>query len=117
MATRAVAMITLARRRVASTRQLMQLFALTEAEARLARAVLHGATVETYARSQELAISTVRSHLRAVLLKTGTRRQVDLVTVLSCVPVVREPRPRTPIAAMSEGPEGRVRSARTSRTR
>jgi len=86
----AIAIVTLFRRRVASARQLMQLFGLTAAEAQLARALAHGRTAEGYARAQGVAVSTVRSHLRAALVKTGTRRQLELVSLIMGIAPIRE---------------------------
>jgi DNA-binding CsgD family transcriptional regulator len=85
-----IVLVTLLRRRIASVRQLMQLFGLTAAEAQLSRALAHGETASAYARTQGVAISTVRSQLRAALVKTGTKRQLDLVTLIWGIAPVRE---------------------------
>ncbi len=78
------------RQRVLTGRQLMQLFALSPAEARLARALAHGQTPEQYALESTLSITTVRTQLRAVFGKTATRRQSELVRLLSGIPPVRD---------------------------
>lgn len=59
------------------------LFDLTPAEARVARAVLGGETVNEIAASTSVATETVRSQLKSVFRKTGTRGQVDLVRLLT----------------------------------
>jgi DNA-binding CsgD family transcriptional regulator len=77
-------------RRVATARQLMDLFSLSAAEARLARALANGDSVEEYARDHDLRLPTVRSQLRAVFEKTGTQRQATLVRLIAGIPVVRD---------------------------
>ena len=59
------------RRRIASVKQLMALFSLTAAEARLARALCHGETLEEYALDQGVKLPTVKTQLRAIFLKHG----------------------------------------------
>lgn len=77
------------RRRFATARQLMELFGLSTSEARLARAVCHGESLEQYAVHNGLKMPTVRTQLRSVFAKTVTDRQSTLVRLLSGVPVVR----------------------------
>lgn len=77
-------------RRVATARQLMDLFSLSAAEARLARALANGDSVEEYARDHDLRLPTVRTQLRAVFEKTGTQRQATLVRLIAGIPVVRD---------------------------
>jgi DNA-binding CsgD family transcriptional regulator len=55
------------------------LFDLTPAEARVTRAIITGKTVNEVAEEFGHAIGTVRQHLKAVLVKTGVRRQAELV--------------------------------------
>lgn len=76
-------------KRVASVTQLMEFFKLTAAEARLARALCRGEDVQSYAVEEELKVSTVRSHLKAAMEKTGTSAQRDLVRVILTIPPVR----------------------------
>jgi DNA-binding CsgD family transcriptional regulator len=64
-------------------RVLCGLFDLTPAEARLAREVATGATMETAAANLGLSIETVRTYLKRVMAKTGTRRQAELAVLLS----------------------------------
>ena len=76
--------------RIATARQLMDLFGLSGAEARLARALCHGDSAEAYAREQGVCLATVRTQLSAVFKKTGTARQVALVRLIASIPVVRD---------------------------
>ncbi|AMY09572.1 hypothetical protein LuPra_02791 [Luteitalea pratensis] len=61
---------------------LSQLFGLTPAESRLARLLAEGRDVTEAATMLGLTIGTVRTRLKTVLHKTGTRRQSALVQVL-----------------------------------
>jgi DNA-binding CsgD family transcriptional regulator len=58
------------------------LFDLTPAEARVARGLSAGDTVEDIAAKSGLSPTTIRNQVRGVLLKTGSRRQADLVALL-----------------------------------
>jgi DNA-binding CsgD family transcriptional regulator len=78
-------------RRMATAGQLMQLFGLTAAEARLARALAAGDTLEFYAAESDLKLPTVKSQLRSVFEKTGADRQAALVRLTAGIPAVREP--------------------------
>ncbi|HRI90399.1 MAG TPA: helix-turn-helix transcriptional regulator [Accumulibacter sp.] len=77
-------------RRFATGRQLMELFALSAAEARLTRALCQGNSLEEYASDQGLKLPTVRTQLRSVLAKTGTGRQATLIRLVAGIPVIRE---------------------------
>lgn len=79
----------LGRRRIASARQLISLFGLSPAEARLARALCHGETLEEYAEAQSVKLPTVKTQLRAVFAKTQTDRQVALVSLITGIPSLR----------------------------
>jgi len=59
------------------------LFDLTPAEARVARALTVGQTLQRIADDSCLSQNTVRTHLRAVLEKTGCNRQAEVVALLS----------------------------------
>jgi DNA-binding CsgD family transcriptional regulator len=76
--------------RVATVRQLMQIFNLSPAEARLARAVAHGQELETFAAEQGVKITTVRTQMAAVHTKARVRRQIDLVRLVLSVPCARD---------------------------
>lgn len=78
------------RRRIATVRQLMTLFGLSAGEGRLARAIANGESPDDYARDAGLKITTVRSQLAGIFAKTGTNRQVDLVRLITSIPVVRD---------------------------
>lgn len=62
---------------------LWRAFSLTESEALLAEALLNGATVADYAREREVSKQTLRNQLVGVMRKTGTRRQSELVSLLT----------------------------------
>lgn len=63
---------------------LATLFALTDAESRLASALVGGDTLEQYAQRRGVAVGTVRYQLKQVLAKTGASRQSDLVRRVLC---------------------------------
>jgi len=58
------------------------LFDLTAAEAKVARAIGQGSTVEEYSSSAGVSVATVRAQLRSVFEKTGLKRQVELASLL-----------------------------------
>ena len=66
--------------------QMSALFMLSAAEARLATALCNGTALDAYAQQSGVSINTARSQLRAVLHKTGTHRQADLVRLLNSAP-------------------------------
>jgi DNA-binding CsgD family transcriptional regulator len=59
------------------------LFDLTPAEARVARSLASGKTVEDIAAESRVSANTVRTHVRGVLEKTGRTRQAEVVALLS----------------------------------
>jgi DNA-binding CsgD family transcriptional regulator len=63
------------------------LFDLTPAEARVARSLSAGETVEKIASIGGVSLNTVRSQLRCVLEKTGCHRQAEVVALLSGIAV------------------------------
>ena len=70
-----------------STLQLLgKLYNLSPAELRVASALLAGRSPEEYAQEADVTLNTVRSQLKNLFSKTGTRRQSELVAVLSRVP-------------------------------
>lgn len=72
-----------------SLRQLVSLYALTPAEARIALSLLAGDTPDEIAARTNLKIATIRSHLASLYAKTGARRQSELVRLLSSIPAMR----------------------------
>jgi DNA-binding CsgD family transcriptional regulator len=62
---------------------LWRAFSLTESEARLAEALLGGATLADFAKEREVSKQTLRNQLVGVMRKTGTRRQSELVSLLT----------------------------------
>lgn len=58
------------------------LFDLTPAEARVARSLVIGKTVEEIAADGAVSRNTVRTHLRGVMAKTGCNRQAEVVALL-----------------------------------
>jgi DNA-binding CsgD family transcriptional regulator len=70
-----------------STLQLLgKLYDLSPAELRVASALLSGKSPEEYAQQAGVTLNTVRSQLKNLFRKTDTRRQSELVAVLSRVP-------------------------------
>jgi DNA-binding CsgD family transcriptional regulator len=59
------------------------LFDLTAAEARVARGIAGGSTVASLSAEFGTSSATVRSQLKAVMSKTGTARQAELVQLLA----------------------------------
>ena len=59
------------------------LFDLTPAEARVARSLASGKSVEAIASDGGVSVNTVRTHVRGVLDKTGCNRQVEVVALLA----------------------------------
>lgn len=71
---------------VAAPSQLIQIFGLSPAEARLAYELACGMSVNDYAQRYSVSVATARTQLRAVLRKTGEQRQQDLVRMLIALP-------------------------------
>jgi DNA-binding CsgD family transcriptional regulator len=65
-----------------SVELVQSLFDLTAAEARVARSLTMGQTVEEIASEKGVSLNTVRSQVRGVLEKTGSRRQADVMALL-----------------------------------
>ena len=65
------------------------LFDLTPAEARVAREIASGETINTIAQARTLSRETVRNQLKGVLAKTGLSRQSDLAALLNGIAVPR----------------------------
>jgi DNA-binding CsgD family transcriptional regulator len=69
------------------------LFDLTPAEARVARSLASGKTVDDIATDGGTSANTIRTHVRGVLEKTGCNRQVDIVALLTAISSTRMARP------------------------
>src|SRR3954453_11355009 len=69
---------------------LQQVFGLTRGEARLANQLLCGLSLQEIADAHWLSVATVRSHTKAVLAKTGTHRQAELVGLLARLAVISD---------------------------
>jgi DNA-binding CsgD family transcriptional regulator len=67
----------------------MSLFDLTPAEARVARGLAAGKTVDDLAGDNGVSPNTVRVQVRGVLEKTGCQRQIDVVALLGGISAVR----------------------------
>ena len=78
------------RQRVATVRQLMELFGLTSAEARVARAITQGEDIDYYAKVEGLKKTTIRTQLQSAMTKTGASKQKDLVRLVLSIAAVRE---------------------------
>ena len=63
------------------------LFDLTPAEARVARCLTTGASVEDIASIGGVSLNTIRTQVRGVLEKTGCRRQAEVVALLGGISV------------------------------
>jgi DNA-binding CsgD family transcriptional regulator/PAS domain-containing protein len=61
---------------------LQRSFNLTQAEIRLALAMVEGRTLNEYANAQNVTIGTARVQLKSVMRKTDTHRQAELVSFL-----------------------------------
>ncbi|RXH32418.1 transcriptional regulator [Bradyrhizobium nanningense] len=68
---------------VISRASLMEVFGLTPVQAQLASLLAKGKSVEEIAREMNISPGTARNHLKAVFLRTATRRQGELVSLLS----------------------------------
>jgi DNA-binding CsgD family transcriptional regulator len=65
------------------------LFDLTPAEARIARGIASGETINTIAQTRMISRETVRNQLKGILAKTGLSRQSDLAALLNGIAVPR----------------------------
>jgi DNA-binding CsgD family transcriptional regulator len=82
---------------------LQRIFRLSPAEARLAMSLAGGSTVTEAAEAHGVGVATARAQLKAIFQKTGVRRQVELVMLISrlcalprapAAPIMRAIRPR-----------------------
>ena len=66
----------------AQVTRLMRLYRLTAAEAEVALAIAEGGAVRVVAERRGVAVSTLRSQVAAILAKTATTRQAELVALV-----------------------------------
>jgi DNA-binding CsgD family transcriptional regulator len=76
-------LIDLDRRHKPNTLALQRIFGLTAAEARLAQLIARGDAPTEIAQAHGLSLATVRSQLASVFDKTQTRRQAELVALVT----------------------------------
>lgn len=69
---------------------LAELYDLSPTELRVMTALLNGKSPENYACEAGVSINTVRTQLRSLFRKTGTRGQAELVVVLSQLPPLQK---------------------------
>jgi DNA-binding CsgD family transcriptional regulator len=62
---------------------LAEAFMLTQAEASIAFAVADGMSIDAMAEARKVSRETIRSQLKSLMMKTGTRRQPELTALLS----------------------------------
>ena len=72
-----------------SSDMLAAIFGLSEAQAAVALAIFNGASPEQIAADRGVAVSTIRTHLAEVFVRTGAENQRDLVRLLGMLPPVR----------------------------
>jgi DNA-binding CsgD family transcriptional regulator len=66
------------------------LFDLTPAEARIARELAGGKTIQEIATQSRLSSNTIRTHVSRVMEKTGCNRQANVVALLTGISPVRQ---------------------------
>lgn len=71
---------------------LKAIFGITPAESRLLQALVQGESLESYAVARARSLHTVKTQLKSLLRKTGTDRQVTLVSLILQGPAVRRAR-------------------------
>ncbi len=68
---------------VISQISLMEIFGLTRVQAHLARLLVMGKSLKEIAREMNISAGTARNHLKAVFVRTATKRQGELISLLS----------------------------------
>jgi DNA-binding CsgD family transcriptional regulator len=69
-------------REVSIVNVLMELYALTPAEAELAQCLSQGNSLEAAAKSRNVTLNTARSQLKQIFAKTNTNRQGELLQLV-----------------------------------
>ncbi len=72
-----------------SAEMLTALFGLSPAQAAIALAIFDGKAPEEIATERGVAVSTLRTHLAEIFVRTGAENQRDLVRLLGMLPPVR----------------------------
>lgn len=68
----------------------VRLFDLTDAEARLALIMAEGKRIEDAARHAGITLSSARTYLKRIFVKTGVTRQAELVRLILAAPTLLE---------------------------
>lgn len=68
---------------------LMSLFGLSTSQASIALLLFRGATIEAIAAARGVKVSTVRTHLSEVFVRTCTEGQLELIRLLADLPPIR----------------------------
>jgi DNA-binding CsgD family transcriptional regulator len=93
-------------------RHLIDWFGLSQAEATLAVQLADGARLESLANQRGVRICTLRSQLSAILSKTGTTRQSELIRLLHQLPIAYQgSKAHPPLGYTDHGPAGLTCSA------
>lgn len=66
--------------------RLRQALGLSTAEARLVAALCHGGSLATAAKEMQISVNTAKTQLASAFSKTGTRRQSELIALVSALP-------------------------------
>jgi pimeloyl-ACP methyl ester carboxylesterase/DNA-binding CsgD family transcriptional regulator len=82
-------------------------FGLTTAQSRLVAKLLQGLTISDAAQELGLTAATARWHLKNIFIKTGTRRQADLLRLLTDASEILQPASDTPAMLRPESPPRR----------
>lgn len=69
-------------RRASLVLDLQKIFGLTNSEAAIAQELSHGRDVEEIAANRKVTAGTLRAQLKTIFLKTGARRQSELVALI-----------------------------------
>ena len=84
----AMVLATATRQGALAAADLAELFGLSPAESRLAVALMAGKKLRDIAIDTGLQTTTLRSQLSAIFKKVGAGRQVDLLRILTSIPVI-----------------------------
>ncbi|MCF4128261.1 helix-turn-helix transcriptional regulator [Methylobacterium sp. SyP6R] len=87
--------------------QLRTLFGLTRAEAQVGAGLAHGGCLAEIAAELGISVTTARTHVARIFLKTGTRQQSQLVALVAAV--------QLPVAYGAEVAAVRAHALRSSR--